>query len=117
MERALNKRGVYLIDKVLYLGQEGVGDSIRVAVAVEIGGKVTWQQEWVREQLLKKESNILRAHCLTFEEAQDEYDSDCRLIREEINRVTVVYLTTEEADIAEKRGRHIENGVKRRTKD
>ena len=109
LQRAINRGEVHQKGKVLYLGQEGVGDSIRVAVPVEIDGKVTWQQEWVREQLLKKESSMPRANFVTFEEDQDEQEIECQLIREEINGIPVVFLATEEADVEGKRGRPIED--------
>ena len=109
MQRAINRGEVHCKGKVLYLGQEGVEDSIRVPVPVEIDGKVTWQQEWVGEQLLKQESNMPRAKCVTFEEDQDEQENECQLIGEEINGVPVVFLATEVADVEETRGRPIED--------
>ena len=72
---------------------------------MEIDDKVTWQQEWVREQLLKKESNMLNKNRVTFEEDQDAQENECQLIGEEINRVPVVWLATEEAHVEEKGGR------------
>ena len=108
-QRAINREEVHRKRKVLYLGQEGVGDFIRVPVPVEIDGKVTWQQEWVRGQLWKKESDMLRANCMTFEKDQNDQENKCELIREEINRVPVVFLAIEEANVEEKRGRPIED--------
>ena len=45
LQRAISRGEVYRKGKVLYLGQKGVGDSIRVLVPEEIDGKVTWEQE------------------------------------------------------------------------
>ena len=91
--------------KVLYLEQEGGGDSVRVPVQVEIEGKITWQQDWVKQQLLKKESEMARANCVTVEEEDETMDSVCQLVEEEINGIPVVFIATEEADVEEKRGR------------
>lgn len=104
--KAISRGEVHKKGKVLYLGQEGVGDAVRVPVPTEENGKIVWQQEWVREQLLKKESVMPRANCVTVEE-EDEDDSDCQLVKEEINGIPVVYIATEEADVEEKRGRSL----------
>jgi hypothetical protein len=101
LQKALNRGDVHRKGKVLYLGQEGVGDSVRVPVPVEENGKVVWQREWVSEQLKKKESEV-RANCVTVEEIEDD---DCVIIKEEINGIPVVYLATEEGHVEEKRGR------------
>lgn len=57
-----------------------------------------------------------RANCLTFEETQDKYDSDCQLIREEINGVPVVCLASEVEDVEEKRGRLIRDDREKESK-
>ena len=51
LPKAIDRGEVHHKGRVLYLGQKGVGDSVRVPVAVEIEGKITWQQRWVRQQL------------------------------------------------------------------
>ena len=84
---------------------------------MEIDSKVIWQQEWVREQLLKKESNMHKANCVTFVEDRDEQKNECQLIREEMNGVPVEFLVTEEADVEEKRGRPIKDVGDKRIKD
>ena len=52
---------------------------------------------------------MLRGNCVTFEEDKDEQENQCQLSRWEINRVPVVFLATEEADVEEKRGRLIQD--------
>ena len=87
------------------LGQEGVGDSVRVPVPVEIEGKITWQQDWMKQQLLKKESEMARGNCVTVEEEDEAMDSACQVVEEEIDGIPVVFIATEEADVEEERGR------------
>ena len=74
-------------------------------VPVEIKGKITWQQDWVNQQPLKKESETYWANCVTVEEADETMDSACQLVVEEINGIVCVFICTEEADVEEKRGR------------
>ena len=52
---------------------------------------------------------MLRTNCVTIEEGQDKQENKCQLIREEVNKVLVVFLATEEEDVEEKRGRPIED--------
>ena len=87
--------------KVLYLEQSGGGDSVRVPVQVEIEGKISWQQDWVKQQLLKEESEIARANCVTAEE-DEVIHSDGEFEEEEINGISVVFIATEEANLEEK---------------
>ena len=89
----------------MYLGQEGVRDSVRVPVPVEIEGKITWQQDWMKQQLLKRESEMARVNCVTVKEEDETMDSACQLVEEEINGIPVVFIATEEADVEEKCGR------------
>ena len=44
-------------------------------VLVEIEGKITWQHDWGKQQLLKKESEMARANCVTVEEEDETMDS------------------------------------------
>ena len=86
---------------------------------MEENGKITWQREWVNEQLKKKEFDM-RAKFVTVEEIED--DSDCTIVKEEINGIPVVFLATEEGHIEEKRGRtmadeEIKENKKARTKE
>ena len=90
----------------MYLAQEGVGDPVRVPVPVEIEGKIMWQQDWVKQQLLKEESEIARANCMTVEKDK-AIDSDYKFVEGEINRIPVVFILTEEADVQEKQGRSL----------
>ena len=102
--KAINRGEVHRKGKVLYLGQEGDGDSVHVPVPVEIEGKITWQQDWVKQQLWEKESEIARVNCVTVEE-DETIDRVCRFVEEEINGIPVVFIATKEADVQEKRGR------------
>ena len=84
----------------MYSGQKGVGDSVRVPVLVEIEGKITWQQDWVKQQLLKKEYEMAQANCVTVEE-DEAIESACHFVEEEINGIPVVFIATEEGDMEE----------------
>ena len=68
-------------------------------VPVEIEGKITWQQVWVKQQLLTKESEMARANWVTIEEEDETMDSACQLVEEEINGIPVVFIATGEADV------------------
>ena len=83
-------------------------------VPVEIKGKITWQQDWVNQQPLKKESETYWANCVTVEEADETMDSACQLVVEEINGIVCVFICTEEADVEEKRGRSLNDEEIRR---
>ena len=65
-----------------------------------------WQQDWVKQQLLKEESEIARANCMTVEKDK-AIDSDYKFVEGEINRIPVVFILTEEADVQEKQGRSL----------
>ena len=52
---------------------------------------------------------MARANCMTVEEEAETMESACQLVEEEINRIPVVFIATEEADVEEKRERSMNN--------
>ena len=50
---------------------------------------------------------MARANCMTVEEEAETMDSACQLVEEEINRIPVVFIATEEAHVEEKQERSI----------
>ena len=52
---------------------------------------------------MKKKESEVQEHCVIVEEKED--DSDCTIVKKEINGIPVVYLATEEGLVEEKRGR------------
>jgi len=59
--------------KIVYLGQEGLGDEIKVPIPSEVGGVVKWQKEWVHEHLKLKESDIPKVQCINRKTVQWEW--------------------------------------------
>ena len=103
--KAINRGEVHRKGKVLYIRQEGVRDCVRVPVPVEIESKIIWQQDWVKQHLLKRECEMGRSNCVTVEEEDETMDSACQLVEEEINGIPVGFIATKEANVEEKQGR------------
>ena len=67
LQKALERGDVYKKGPVLFLGREDAGSNIKVLIPREDGnGKIVWQQEWVMNELIKKESQAL-ANSVTLE--------------------------------------------------
>src|SRR5258706_7507093 len=69
LQKALARGDVHKKGPVLFLGREDANSNIRVPIPTEDGsGKIMWQQEWVMNELMKKESQALgTANSVTLE--------------------------------------------------
>src|SRR5258705_9945298 len=69
LQKALARGDVHKKGPVLFLGREDANSNIRVPIPTEDGsGKIMWQQEWVMNELMKKESQALgTANSVTWE--------------------------------------------------
>jgi len=58
LKRAVERGDVHMRGKIVFLGQEGLDDEIKVPIPSEVGRVVKWQKDWVHEHLKMKESDI-----------------------------------------------------------
>ena len=49
LRKAVERGDVHIRDRWIYLGQQGVGDTVLVPTPQEIEGKMKWQKDWVHE--------------------------------------------------------------------
>ena len=67
LREALEHGDVHKKGPVLFLGYEDTGSNIKVLISRENGnGKIVWYREWVMNELMKKESQVL-ANSITLE--------------------------------------------------
>jgi len=88
--------------KIVFLGQGGLGDEIKVPIPSEVGGVVKWQKEWVHEHLKMKESDIPRMQGITVETESEGVA--CNMM-EKMNGENVIYTQSREMEVDEKRVR------------
>jgi len=58
LKKAIERVDVYQWDRFIILGQKGIGDEILVPIPQEVGRKMIWQKDWVRQKRLAKESDL-----------------------------------------------------------
>src|SRR5258706_7020292 len=79
LQKALARGDVHKKGPVLFLGREDANRNIRVPIPTEDGsGKIMWQQEWVMNELMKKESQALgMANSVTLESSGVSRGASC----------------------------------------
>jgi len=99
LRKAVERGDVHIHDRWIYLGLQGVGDTVLVPIPQEIEGKMKWQKDWVHEKLLAKESEMQpKIQSITGENTMGVVHN----IQEQMNGEEVVYKPFWDVEIEEK---------------
>jgi len=102
LRKAVERGDVHIRDRWIYLGQQGVGDTVLVPIPQEIEGKMKWQKDWVHERLLAKESEIPKVHSIMGDNTTKIVVHN---ILEQMNGEEVVYKPFWDVKVEEKHAR------------
>jgi len=102
LKRAVERGDVHMRGKIVFLGQERLGDEIKVPIPSEVGGVIKWQKDCVHEYLKMKESDIPKMQYITVE--TEGKCMACNMM-EKMNGENVIHMQSREMEVDEKRVR------------